>query len=109
MLRKPRQRTDVMFVLRRHQCHKHVHIKERNHGRRLFGAIHQTVNVFGFENWRSQPAGKDGYATLETNVRIGYPPEQSVREAINAQLRFLPRVHRPSPPAGAARDRYNGH
>ena len=81
--RKPVHRTDVMLVLRHQQRHEHVHIEKRNHGRRLFGAIHQTVNVLGLEIWGARPSRKYRHTTLKTHIRVGHPPEQGFCELVD--------------------------
>jgi hypothetical protein len=72
-----------MLVLRRQQGLEHVHIEKRNHGWRLFGAVHQTVDILGLQNWGPRPPRKNRHAALKAHIPAGHPPEQGFRELVD--------------------------
>jgi hypothetical protein len=73
----------MMLVLWHQQRHKHVDIEKGNHGWRLFGTIHETVDIFNLEEWGARSWRKDRHATHKTYIRVGHPPEQGLRELVN--------------------------
>jgi hypothetical protein len=81
--REPLHRTGVMFMLRHQQRHEHVDLKKRNHSGRLFGTIHETVDILDFEDWGARSSRKYRHAMLKTHIRVSDPPEQGICELID--------------------------
>jgi hypothetical protein len=72
-----------MLVFRHQERHQHIDIEEGNHGRRLFGTINETIDVFDLEDRGAWPFGEYRYAAHKTHVCISHTPEQGFGELID--------------------------